>query len=250
VASLQLNAVTIDFPLYSSQRNLRAKLFQGPIGGLISRAQPASNRVTVRALENISLDLKSGDRVALVGHNGAGKSTLLRVMAGVYAPTEGRVSISGRIAPLFDKMPGFDPDDTGLDSIITCGLLLGMKRQEIDDKLPSIAEFSELGEYLALPLNTYSTGMVTRLGFAIATSLDPDILLLDEAVGTGDARFAEKARNRVASLVDRSQILVFASHSEELVRAMCNKAVLLAAGRIVQSGTIDEIFQAYHRARA
>jgi ABC-type polysaccharide/polyol phosphate transport system ATPase subunit len=180
------------------------------------------------------------------GRNGAGKSTLLKVIAGVYEPIVGRVLASGKITPCFDLLPGLDPEDTGYENIITAGLLLGMDRNEIENKLSCIEEISELGEYLSLPVRTYSAGMTVRLGFSLATSVDPGILLMDEWIGMGDARFAERASRRLRSFIDRSSILVFASHSEELIRSWCNKAALLDAGRIVRLGSVEEIFRLYH----
>jgi ABC-type polysaccharide/polyol phosphate transport system ATPase subunit len=183
--------------------------------------------------------------VGLLGRNGAGKSTLLKVVAGVYEPILGHVLASGKITPCFDLLPGLDPEDTGYENIITAGLLLGMDRNEIENKIPDIEEFSELGEYLSLPVRTYSAGMVVRLGFSLATSVDPGILLMDEWIGMGDARFAERASRRLRSFIDRSSVLVLATHSEELIRSWCNKAALLEAGRIVQLGSVDEIFSVY-----
>jgi ABC-type polysaccharide/polyol phosphate transport system ATPase subunit len=242
---LAMNGVTVDFPLYGAQRSLRSALFGGHTGGSIRRDGRSGGRVTVRALEDITLDVRSGDRLALVGHNGAGKSTLLRVMAGVYEPTNGHIEIGGKVSPLFNVSPGLDHDDTGYENIMTCGLFLGMSREEIVEKTPEIAAFSELGEYLHLPVRTYSTGMLTRLGFAIATAIDPEILLLDEGLGAGDARFAEKARARVASLVNRANILILASHSSSLLRQMCNKAALLQHGRLLVAGDIEPVMVQY-----
>ena len=185
----------------------------------------------------------------MMGHNGAGKSTLLRVLAGVYVPTSGRVAIDGRVSALFNTVPGLDMDDTGFENIHTCGMFLGMTRSEIIAKTPEIAEFTELGDYLNLPVRTYSAGMITRLGFAIATSIDPEILLLDEGLGAGDARFAEHANQRIDRLVQRSSILVIASHSEGLVRSMCNRAILLESGRVVADGSADEVIDTYERRR-
>jgi ABC-type polysaccharide/polyol phosphate transport system ATPase subunit len=203
--------------------------------------------VAVRALESVSLKLGHGDRLGILGHNGAGKSTLLRVLAGVYAPTSGRASIEGRISALFNTSPGLDADDTGYENIFTCGLFLGMSREEITSKAPEIAEFTELGDYLNLPVRTYSTGMLTRLGFAIATAIQPEILLLDEGLSAGDARFAEQAKRRVDSLVERSSVLVIASHSEAMIRSMCNRALLLEAGRVAALGDVDDVIETYHR---
>jgi homopolymeric O-antigen transport system ATP-binding protein len=218
-------------------------------GGLIRR-DGTKNRVAVRALENVSLKLADGERLGILGHNGAGKSTLLRVLAGVYAPSAGRVAIDGRLSPLFNASPGLDSDDTGYENIITCGGLLGMSRADIAQKAPEIAEFSELGEYLNLPVRTYSTGMLMRLCFAIATAIDPEILLLDEGLGAGDARFAERAQRRLHELFERASILVIASHSEELIRSTCNRALLLETGSVVATGGVDEVIDAYRQSRS
>jgi ABC-type polysaccharide/polyol phosphate transport system ATPase subunit len=205
--------------------------------------------VVVRALDQVSLKLGHGDRLGILGHNGAGKSTLLRVLAGVYEPAAGRVAIEGRVSPLFNSSPGLDLDDTGHENIITCGLLLGMSHAGIVAKAPEIAEFSELGEYLDLPVRMYSTGMLTRLCFAIATAIDPEILLLDEGLGAGDARFAERAQRRLDGLIERSSIMALASHSEGLIRSLCNRALLLESGRVAALGEVDEVIEAYRSAR-
>ncbi|MCA9471197.1 MAG: ABC transporter ATP-binding protein [Nitrospirales bacterium] len=246
MASLVLDNVTVDFPIYGSQKTFRHALFEKTTGGLIRRDGSTNKRVTVRALENISIKLVHGDRLGIVGHNGAGKSTLLRVCAGVYEPSQGRVIIDGKVSPLFSTSPGLDGDDSGYENIMTCGMYLGMTPEEIVRKTPEIEKFSELGDYLSLPVRTYSTGMLVRLGFGIATSIDPEILLLDEGLGAGDARFADRAKERVDALVERSSILVLASHSDALVKTMCNKAVLLQGGRILASGGVDEVIEEYH----
>jgi ABC-type polysaccharide/polyol phosphate transport system ATPase subunit len=240
--------VTVDFPIYGSQKSFRTELIARATGGFIRREGPKQSRVAVRALENVSLKLGHGDRLGLLGHNGAGKSTLLKVLAGVYVPASGRVVIEGRVSPLFNTSPGLDLDDTGYENIVTCGLFLGMSREEIARKTPEIAEFSELGEYLNLPVKTYSAGMLTRLGFAIATAIDPEILLLDEGLGAGDARFAERATRRVDALIQRTSILVLASHSDVLIRNLCNRAALLNAGRVVTVGGVDEVIETYRQA--
>jgi len=201
----------------------------------------------VRALQDVSLTVHHGDQLGIVGHNGAGKSTLLRVFAGIYEPIGGTVSIEGRVSPLFSTSPGLDLDDTGYENIVTCGLLLGMSRDEIERKLPEIEAFSELSDYLALPARTYSTGMLVRLGFAIATSIDPEILLLDEELGAGDARFAAHAAVRVEALIDRSSIVVLASQSKDLIRRICNRAILLDHGRIIADGPTEEVLEIQSR---
>lgn len=243
MASIIVENAAVSFPVYGSQKMFRQEL-AARVGGLMRR-EGRHKRLTIQALENVSLEIQHGDRVGFIGPNGAGKSTLLRVLAGVYEPTAGRVVIEGRVSPLFNTSPGLDMDDTGYENIITCGLYLGMTREEIVRKMPGIAAFTELGDYLSLTCKTYSAGMLSRLGFAIATSLDPEILLLDEGIGAGDARFAERAAKRVDALVERANILVLASHSDSLIRSMCNKAVLLHSGRVVTTGEVEDVIEAY-----
>jgi ABC-type polysaccharide/polyol phosphate transport system ATPase subunit len=164
----------------------------------------------------------------------------------VYTPDAGSIRVEGRVSPLFNAAPGLDPDDNGYENIKTCGMFLGMSSEEIDRKLPDIVDFCELGEYLDLPVRTYSTGMVARLGFAIATAIEPDILLLDEGLGAGDARFAARAESRMQALIQRTRILVLASHSDALIKSMCNRAILLEKGRLIEIGPIDEVINRYH----
>ncbi len=246
MASLILENVTVDFPIYGAQKTFRGAL-RSATGGLIRREGTGHQHVTVRALDDISLTIKHGDRLGIIGHNGAGKSTLLRLCAGVYEPTQGRVLIEGKVSPLFNTSPGLDMDDTGYENIVTCGLFLGMTRKEIAQKIPDIEAFSELGDYLSLPVKTYSTGMLTRLGFAIATAIDPEILVLDEGLGAGDARFAEKAKRRVDALIERSSVLILASHSDALIQSLCTRAILLQSGRIVMEGKVGDVIEAYRK---
>lgn len=206
MATVILENVNAHFPIYGAQQwSLRKTLLQRATGGSIEREGKNSERVVVKALTDISLTLHDGDRVGLIGHNGAGKSTLLKLMAGIYEPVSGTIKVEGRVTPLFDTMPGLDSEDTGYENIMTSGMLIGMTRQQIEAKIPEIEEFCELGEYLNLPVRTYSTGMTMRLGFALVTALDPGVLLMDEGFGTGDLRFAERARGRMKDFIGRSQ---------------------------------------------
>ena len=247
MASVVVDNVTIDFPIYgSTHRSLRQTLF-ARTGGLIRREGHRHKRVVVRALDKISFQLDHGDRLGLIGHNGAGKSTLLKALAGVYWPDFGSIRIEGRISPLFVSAPGLDLEDSGYENIKTCGMFLGMNSDEIERKAPEIAEFCELGEYLELPVRTYSAGMITRLCFAIATSIDPDILLLDEGLAAGDARFAARAEDRMQALIQRTRILVLASHSDALIKGMCNKGALMEKGRILAIGPVKDILAQYHQ---
>lgn len=248
MSAVLIENVYLDFPIYGGNRSLRKTIFNHAIGGLIQhQKKERGDRVIVNALRGVTLKLQDGDRVGLVGHNGAGKSTLLKVIAGVYQPTVGTVRITGSITSFFDMIPGMDPEDTGYESILTAGLLMGLSRQAIEAKIPDIEEFSELGEFLTLPLRTYSSGMVARLGFALATTLDPDVLVIDEGIGAGDARFAERAATRLRQFVQSSNILVLASHSNELIASFCNKAVLMESGQLIEIGPVDQILQAYKR---
>ena len=249
MASINLENVTVDFPIYGHLQSFRTALLSRA-GGLIRREGKRSERVTVRSLNGISHVIEHGDRVALIGHNGAGKSTLLRVIAGVYEPVSGRAIINGRVSPLFNTSPGLNLDDTGYENMLTCGLFLGMTRKEIRQKTPDIEQFTELGQYLSFPVRTYSSGMLMRLGFGIATAIDPEILLLDEGLGTGDARFVEHANKRIDALVSRSSILVLASHTETLIESMCNKAILMDKGQIAMAGTVGDILKEYRRMSA
>lgn len=239
--------VLVEFPVYGSQLSFRNALFGRVVGGALRRQSNSGKRVTVRALDNVSLTVNHGDQLGIIGHNGAGKSTMLRIFAGIYEPNEGTLSVEGRISPLFSTSPGLDLDDTGYENIVTCGLLLGMSRDEIEQKMPEIETFSELSDYLALPARTYSTGMLVRLGFAVATAINPEILLLDEELGAVDARFAARAAERIEALIDRSSIVVLASQSEELIRRICNRAILLDHGRVIADGPTAEVIEIHNR---
>jgi len=240
---ITLTNVCVDFEVYGSSRSIGSHLRQAT-GGLISR-EAKGGRVSVRALEDINLSLVDGDRVGVIGHNGAGKTTLLRVFAGVYEPTAGSVKSGARVSSLLTVAPGVHADDTGYETIMTTGLFLGMTRDEVLRKTPDIERFTELGDYLSLPIRTYSMGMRVRLGFAIVTALDPEILVLDEGLGAGDARFIGRAKKRIDALIERSSILVLASHSNALIRNHCNKAVLLKEGKLVAFGDVDEVVEQY-----
>jgi ABC-type polysaccharide/polyol phosphate transport system ATPase subunit len=247
MATVIVDDIHVEFPIYGSARSLRQTLFARATGGLIQREGSRQRRVVVRALSGVSFSLHEGDRLGLVGGNGAGKSTLLKVLAGVYQPAAGQVLVSGKITSCFDILPGLDPEDTGYENIVTGCLLLGMRPQAIERTIADIEEFSELGEYLSLPVRTYSAGMMARLGFALATAVEPGILLVDEGIGAGDARFAKRASERLGAFVQRSSIVVLASHSEALIRDWCNKAALIDAGQLLLIGEVDEVLKAYGR---
>lgn len=212
-------------------------------GGEIDRA-----RGVVTALSDISFELREGDRLGLMGHNGAGKTTMLRMLAGAYPPTRGRVVSVGRISTLFNATPGLSQDGTGRENIVTCGLHLGLTRRQIAARMDQIVAFAELGDYIDLPVRIYSAGMTTRLGFSIATAVEPEILLLDEGLATGDAQFAQKAKQRMDELIARSSILVLASHSEALLAGVCTRCLLLEHGHIVADGAPKSVLDDYRAA--
>ncbi len=245
-ASLRLDAVTVDFPVYGADvRSLKTDLLRRATGGRIGR--DSGRRLSVRALEGVSLALEHGDRVGLVGANGAGKTTLLRVLAGVYQPTRGQVRRRGRVASLFDISLGIDPEATGYENIVVRGMLLGLSSAEIRERAGEIGAFTELGDYLAMPVRTYSSGMKLRLAFAVCTCIEPEILLMDEWIGVGDAAFIAKAERRLEEFVDRAGILVLASHNPALLKRVCVTGVLLDAGRVKAVGPIAEVLQGYAR---
>jgi len=233
MASVVLDKVSVTIPIYNlGARSFKKQLLRFSTGGTLNND---SQYVLVKALDQINLEIKHGDRVGLAGHNGAGKSTLLRVLAKIYEPTTGSLHINGHVSPLLDVMLGINPESTGYENIIIRGLLLGMSRQEILKKMPEIAEFTELGDYLSLPVRTYSSGMQLRLAFSVATSIQPEILLMDEVIGAGDTAFMRKAKKRLDQLMDQASIVVLASHSEEIINKLCNKKIFLERGRIKHS---------------
>jgi ABC-type polysaccharide/polyol phosphate transport system ATPase subunit len=204
-----------------------------------------AERGVVTALRDISFELREGDRLGLMGHNGAGKSTMLRLLAGAYPPSRGRITSVGRISTLFNATPGLSMDGTGRENIITCGLHLGLTWRQISSKMDEMIDFAELGDYIDLPVRIYSSGMMTRLGFSIATAVQPEILLLDEGLATGDAQFAQKAERKLNDLIARSSILVIASHSDALLSNMCNRCLLLEHGQILSDGPAKTLLESY-----
>lgn len=243
-ASVILDHVSITFPIFhGASRSLKKSLLYRSSGGRIAR--DASDRVVVAGLRDVSLSLAHNDRLALIGANGSGKTTLLRVMAGVYEPTSGQVSTQGRISPMFDIGIGIDPELNGYENIRLRGRLLQIPSNEIESRLTEIAEFTELGDYLEMPVRTYSSGMMMRLTFAVSTCVAPDILLMDEWVLAGDAHFITKARKRIDEFVDLSSILVLASHNFELLREWCTTAVWLNEGRVEVQGPVNSVIDAY-----
>lgn len=228
MARLTLEHVSVDFPIFGAHAaSLKQTIASAATGGRIGRETGVA---VIQALRDVSLDLKDGDRLGIVGHNGAGKSTLLRTLAGVYPPTSGVYTRTGTIASLIDPMLGIEMDATGYENITIRGLILGISHREMTRLVPEIAEFSGLGDYLEMPVRTYSTGMLMRLGFSIATAVRSDILLMDEWLSVGDAEFKQQAEERLRAIVSSTGILVLASHSRDLIERECNRIVELAHG--------------------
>lgn len=242
MARIELRKVMVDFPIVNaSSRSLQLRLYQA-LGGKLSARH---RTVIVRALDGIDLVLEDGDRLGIIGANGSGKTTLLRVLAGVYSPSRGVARIEGSISSFTDITLGMDPEATGWENITFRCAFMGISFSEARRLAPAIAEFSELGGYLDLPTRTYSTGMYLRLAFAISTSIEPDILIMDEMISAGDVQFIGKAERRLRELVDKANILALASHDMSLVRSMCNKVVWLEQGVMRMLGPPEEVVSAY-----
>lgn len=205
----------------------------------------AGREYRIDALRSVNVEIHHGERVGLIGLNGAGKSTLLKVMAGIYPPTSGQYIASGHICPMFEFATGFEMTQSGWDNIRIRGLLLGMSPSEIEDKLTEIADFTELGEFLDYPVRTYSAGMFIRLAFAVSTSINPEVLLVDEVMGAGDVRFADKANRRMFEFMEQGKILVFSSHDFSLMKSFCNRTIWLEKGVIMADGPTDQVVKMY-----
>lgn len=232
MAQIEFESVSLRYPIYGSHAmSLRSHLMRVATGGKIEQD---SRTTVISALKDVSFNLKDGDSVGLIGHNGAGKSTLLRTMAGIYPPSSGRVFRSGKIATVFEIGAGMDVELSGYDNIIHLGMMLGLNYKEAYDLTPDIEAFTELGDFLQLPVRTYSSGMIMRLMFAVATSVTPEILLLDEMFSTGDAGFQDKSQNRIQNLIQESKIFVFASHNIELIHKYCNRIFKLEHGSLTE----------------
>ncbi len=244
MAIIDIRNVSVEFPIYNlSSRSFKKRFIRMATGGAV--VKDANQHVVVKALKDISLTARDGDRIGLIGHNGSGKSTFLRLLSKIYEPTTGDIHIDGNISSLLDITQGIEAEFTGYENIITRGTVLGLSRKQIEERVQDIADFSGLGDYLSMPIRTYSSGMRVRLAFAISTAIKPDILLIDEVFGAGDANFMDKARERMVSLLQQSSIVVMATHSDELIREFCNKALLLESGHIKFYGDVEEAMELY-----
>lgn len=245
---ISLNKVVIDFPVPALRARSLKSILIGKVKNVGGNLRDSGTVVpVVRALDGIDLELKEGDRLGLVGPNGAGKTTFLRVLSGVYPPVAGSIEISGSLVPMFDIGIGLDDESTGFENIVTRGLIMGLSEREIDERLDDIADFSELGPYLHMPIRTYSAGMTLRLMFSIATSIQGNIVLMDEWISVGDQSFKDKANARLRALTDKAGILVIASHDSHFLRETCNLGLHLEEGKIKNFGPVDEVISEYQQ---
>ncbi|MGH7122631.1 MAG: ABC transporter ATP-binding protein, partial [Acetobacteraceae bacterium] len=243
MASISVSGVAVDFPLYhGSSRSLKKTVLAAASGRV---GKDRQSRVVVQALRGINFELRTGDRLGLIGRNGAGKTTLLRVLAGIYEPVLGHVRIEGSLTALLDPNLGTNPELTGLENIRLRGLYDNLSKEATKRIEENVRSFSELGDFLHLPLRLYSTGMMVRLGFALATAIRPQVLLMDEWFMAGDASFMEKARERLESMVRGAEILVLSSHMMETVRAWCSRVIWLDQGKVRADGSPDEVLEQY-----
>ena len=236
---IKLEKASVDFPIYSMNgRSIKNQIINIATGGILSKDQ--NGIVSIKALSNLDLELHNGDRVGLLGHNGAGKSTLLRVLSGAYKPTSGEVTVNGNFASLIDISLGIDPEATGRENIYIRGMFLGLTKKEIREEIDGIISFSELGEFIEMPVRTYSTGMYLRLAFSVTTIKKANIILMDEWLSVGDEKFRNKAEIRLNSMIESADIMVIASHSTELIRNLCNRSLVLKHGKIEFDGPTEE----------
>jgi ABC-type polysaccharide/polyol phosphate transport system ATPase subunit len=241
MARIELNKVNLTFRVRKQQGRMTLKEYL--VRGLFLR--PAVPMMDVHALKDVELTISPGDRVGILGHNGAGKSTLLKLLAGIYEPTTGSRIVKGRISSLFDLMLGFEPEASGWENIRYRGYLQGETPRSIQSKIDAIAEFTELGDFLDMPVRYYSAGMLVRLAFAIATAIEPEILLVDEVLSVGDMAFQEKARLRMREMMAQAELLVVVSHDVTSLELLCDQGIWMDHGRVRQQGPIAEVVSAY-----
>jgi ABC-type polysaccharide/polyol phosphate transport system ATPase subunit len=242
MAHIKIENLSLSYPVIRVGSTIREAAVYGMTGGLIKRGPGIS---TVEAIRNLTMDIQSGDRIGLLGHNGAGKSTLLRTMAGIYQASSGTLDIDGRIGSMLDIGFGIDPEETGWENLRFVFNLIAEDRSKIPELIQEIADFTELGEFLYMPVRTYSAGMQMRLSFGIATASSPNILLMDEVIGAGDAGFYVKAEQRLQRIADTAEIIVLATHSLDLITSWCTKVAWLEKGEMLEFGPTEEIMKKY-----
>ncbi len=244
MTTIELKNLSLSYPIYGTNAmSFKTTLVNIATGGRLNKE---TGSVSVEALKDVSFRLEKGDRLALIGHNGAGKSTLLRVLAQVYEPTQGHIHIKGRTNSLFDLMLGVDPELNGYENILLRGRIAGLSKKEAQKIISSVEEFADLGDFMKMPIKTYSSGMQVRLGFGIMTSIFSEILLIDEIINVGDAQFIKKAKERIKNLVHQADILVLSTHDTNTVREFCNKALWLEHGVVKCIGNVEDVLNMYN----
>ncbi len=245
-APVELRDVSLRFvSYYDKQYSVKRAVID-----LLLRREGPATASEFWALRDINLTIRKGERIGIIGHNGAGKSTLLRLLARIYPATSGSVSVEGTVAPLIEMGAGFNPELSGQDNILLNGAMLGLSRRKMLEKVEGIFEFTGLREFAELPLKYYSSGMFMRLAFGIATEIDPEILLIDEALSVGDQAFQDKARERLLGLFERSNVVVLVSHELNSLREICTRGIWMQQGRIIDDGPMDEVVDRYLEASA
>ena len=245
---MRLCDVTVDLPIFSPRgRSLQLAVLNLAAGGKLS--ERVGRTVYVHALDRVSFEVYRGDRIGLLGHNGSGKSTLLKVLSSIYLPTSGEMHSSVQVVPLLDFNLGVDDDMTGVEAIRVGCMLRGIKKDRMAESLHEICEFTELGEFLNLPIRTYSAGMRARLAFGTATALRPQAIAIDENLSTGDAQFIRKARQRADEFIGGASVLFLASHQDDMLRSFCNKGIVLRAGKVEFIGPIEDAILNYNGGR-
>lgn len=245
MTSIILENVNLNYPIFGSRSmSLKTGIINIATGGGLVKD---CSVVEVQALSSINLHLKSGDKLGLIGHNGAGKTSLLKVLAQIYTPTSGKIKISGKTNCLFDMVMGLDFDCSGYENIKIRGLIAGLNKKEIKEITPDIESFAELGEFIKMPIRTYSAGMLVRLAFGIVTSFRSEILLVDEILGVGDQNFMGKAKKRMENRIHSADIMVFSTHDISSMRKFCNKILWLEHGKIRAFGTVNEVLAEYEK---
>lgn len=244
MASVQFENVCVDYPVYMLEaKRLRANFLHRLSFGRLGARR--NERIVVSALKNITLNVDSGTRLGIIGLNGAGKTTLLQTVTGILEPSQGLRRVEGRVTALYNIGIGFDPEASGYENIRLRGLIMGLPPEEIEALVPDVERFTELGEFLKLPIRTYSAGMQVKLAFAIATSVVPEVLVMDEWIGAGDAMFKQRAHERLARVVESSSLFLLTSHAESLIKDNCDQAILLHRGEIVEHAGVEEVYNAY-----
>ncbi|HCI48762.1 MAG: hypothetical protein A2621_00285 [Alphaproteobacteria bacterium RIFCSPHIGHO2_01_FULL_41_14] len=246
--TISLKNISLQFPIFNAHKFSLRNVLVNKLGGQLAKGDGSLK--IVEALKNINFEAHVGDRIGLIGHNGSGKSTLMRTIAGIYTPTSGALKVKGSISTLFGTSIGSNEEMTGDENLFLGALIFGRSYKKAKESMNKLREFTELGDYLNLPLRTYSDGMKVRVGFAVATNFEPDILLIDEIFGAGDKDFAKKSQQKIEELIEKSNTFLFASHSEDLITRFCNKAILMSHGELKAFGDVENVLRAYHQEKS